>query len=75
MLTLSACSTAPIGVPIKPVVSKELVEPCEALPELAVKIGEDMRGALLLNRAKSQKIHETCMERHKAVLKAVGVTP
>lgn len=74
MLIFSGCSTTKVE-PVKPVISDEIRSACEPLPELKVEVGQDMRQALLQNRAESYAVHETCMARHRAALRAVGVEP
>lgn len=74
MLTLSACTTtqAPLQ---KPQIDAALRVACEPLPPLTASIGSDLREAVLLNRVASDAAHDECTERHRAVLKAVGVEP
>ena len=58
-----------------PALSDEIRTACEPLPPLRVAVGEEMRQALLQNRAESQAVHDACIARHKGVLKAVGSSP
>jgi hypothetical protein len=46
--------------------------PCEPLPPLEVKLGEDLRPAILANRAETERVHAECMARHRAVVNAVN---
>lgn len=73
-LIFCACSTPP-AEPVVPTLSDEIRTACEPLPELKVKPGEEMRQALLQNRAESQLVHGACTARHKGVLEAVGSSP
>jgi hypothetical protein len=57
------------------VLSDELRTACEPLPDLHAKAGEEMRQALLQNRAESQAVHDACTARHKGLLQAVGSAP
>ena len=75
ILSLSACSTTPTAEPVKPTISAEIRAACEPLPELRVELGQDMRQALLQNRAESVAVHDTCAARHRGALRAVGVEP
>jgi hypothetical protein len=62
--------------PVKPEISDTLRKPCEPLPPLEVKPGEqDMRPELLRNRADAERTHAECTARHRGVLRAVGVEP
>jgi hypothetical protein len=54
------------------VISAELRAACTPLPKLQVEVGQDMRQALLQNRAESEAVHRECIARHRGVLKAVG---
>lgn len=72
MLNLSGCTTTP-AQPVKPVISDSLRVACEPLPKLRTETGQDMRGALLHNRAESELVHQDCASMHRGVLKAVGV--
>jgi len=76
-LSLCACSTAaPPAQPVKPQISEALRQPCEPLPRLDLKPGEqDMRPELLRNRADAERAHAECTARHRGVLRAVGVEP
>lgn len=59
-----------------PRISESLKEPCEPLPPLKVAPdSNDMRPAILENRAESGKVHEECAAKHRGVLRAVGATP
>lgn len=69
MLISCASSTSEF---VKPAISEELRTACEPLPKLQANEGEDMRKALLQNRAESEAVHESCSKRHKGTLKAVG---
>jgi hypothetical protein len=73
-LTFSGCSTTKVE-PVKPVISDEIRTACEPLPELRAEVGQDMRQALLQNRAESVAVHESCAARHRGALRAVGVEP
>lgn len=55
-----------------PTISDDLRVACQPLPELRVKPGEDMRQALLQNRAESVAVHSDCAANHRGVLRAVG---
>lgn len=74
-LSLSACTTPP-AQQASPALSDELRMPCQPLPALVVPVdqAQDMRAALLTNRAAAQLVHAQCMARHAGILKAVGVT-
>lgn len=72
ILNLLGCTTTP-AQPVKPTISDSLRTACEPLPGLKAKPGEDMRGALLQNRAESVLVHDACASMHRGVLRAVGV--
>ena len=74
LLALSACTT-PVGIPIKPKISKELLEPCGGLPKLDAKAGEPIEEAVLRNRALSESAMTLCSAKHVGVLTSVGVKP
>jgi hypothetical protein len=71
MLTLSGCSTPP-AEPVQIRLPASMTAPCEPLPPLDVKLGEDLRPAILSNRADSERVHAECMARHRAVVNAVN---
>ena len=64
-----------MGIPIKPKISKELLEPCGKLPKLDAKAGEPIEEAVLRNRALSESAMELCSAKHVGVLTSVGVKP
>lgn len=53
-------------------ISAELRTACTPLPKLQAEVGQDMRQALLQNRAESEAVHRECIARHRGVLRAVG---
>ena len=66
----------PPAQPVVPRISEQLRQPCEPLPPLVVEPGtQDMRPALLANRAEADRVHQDCTLRHQGVIKAVGATP
>lgn len=78
LLTLISCasSTPPPAQPVVPQISETLRAPCDPLPPLDVKPGEqDMRPELLRNRAGADRAHAECMAKHRGVLRAVGASP
>jgi len=75
LLTLSLCACSTLKTePVKPQISDTLRAACESLPALRAEAGQDMRQALLQNRAESVLVHEQCAARHRGVLAAVGVS-
>lgn len=68
---MCGCSTTP-AEPVKLTISDELRTACDPLPALRAEIGQDMRQALLQNRAESVAVHNACISRHRGVLRAVG---
>ena len=68
MLSLSAC-TVPLAV--KPEIDKSLSEPCAALPEVNIVIGQEIRTAWLESRALDVKIHNECVAKHQGLLDAL----
>lgn len=69
-------AAAPPAQPVVPRISEQLRQPCEPLPPLVVEPGtQDMRPALLANRADADRVHQDCTLRHKGVIEAVGATP
>ena len=76
MMSLFGCSTTNKQAEFQtPQVSDYLRTSCEALPKLEVQPGEEMRKAILANRAASELVLAECAAKHKGVLKAVGVEP
>lgn len=76
LLTLSLCACSTVKTePVKPQISDTLRAACEPLPTLRAEAGQDMRQALLQNRAESVLVHEQCAARHRGALAAVGVSP
>ena len=79
MLISSGCSMTPVAPPAQPVVpriSEQLRQPCEPLPPLTVDPGtQDMRPALLANRAEADRVHQDCTLKHQGVIEAVGAMP
>jgi hypothetical protein len=71
ILSLSGCSTPP-AEPVHIRLPAIMTAPCEPLPPLDVKLGEDLRPAILSNRADSERVHAECMARHRAVVNAVN---
>lgn len=46
-------------------------QPCEPLPKLLAEPGEDLRPLVLANRVESDRVHDECAARHRAVVNAV----
>lgn len=62
--------------PVVPSISEQLRQPCAPLPPLEVEPGtQDMRPALLANRAAADRVHQDCTLKHQGVIQAVGATP
>ena len=74
LLMLTSCGTTTTEF-IRPEVGDELRVECEPRPNLQLKVGDEMRQALLQNRAESKLVHAVCSDRLKKVLNAVGVEP
>ncbi len=67
---------APPAQPVVPRISEQLRQPCEPLPPLTVEPGtQDMRPALLANRAEADRVHQDCTLKHQGVIEAVGAMP
>ena len=73
MMSLSACTTTVATPPPKPYLDAALRQPCEPLPPLVLKKGQDLKAAVLLNRVDSEVVHEVCASRLMAVLQALGM--
>lgn len=71
MLILSGCSTPP-AEPVQIRLPAIMTAPCDPLPPLSVSLGEDLRPAILANRADAERVHAECMAKHRAVVNAVN---
>lgn len=71
IMNLSGCTTPP-AEPVAIRLPTALIAPCEPLPALQVEPGQDLRPAILSNRADSERVHAECSARHRAVVQAVN---